>query len=108
MNGSKKGCLWGLNPQKCKKVEEECKKCRQRDLVNIRLSMSRPDDLNKIERGEQILPKKRSTSNAYKTETNENEIKENNNEPLGFLLEDEHQNNSIDFSEQNQVNKFDF
>ncbi len=56
-NGSKKGCLWALNPDKCKKLEEECKRCRQRDPVNIRLSMSRPDDLNKIERGEQRLKK---------------------------------------------------
>ncbi len=56
-NGSKKGCLWALNPEKCKKLEEECKRCRQRDPVNIRLSMSRPDDLNKIERGEQRLKK---------------------------------------------------
>jgi len=53
----KKGCLWALNPDKCKKLEEECKRCRQRDLVNIRLSMSRPDDLNKIERGEQRIKK---------------------------------------------------
>lgn len=56
-NGSKKGCLWALNPDKCKKLEEECKRCRQRDPVNIRLSMSRPDDLNKIERGEQRIKK---------------------------------------------------
>ncbi|RNA33952.1 forkhead box N4-like [Brachionus plicatilis] len=56
-NGSKKGCLWALNPEKCKKLEEECKRCRQRDPVNIRLSMSRPDDLNKIERGEQRVKK---------------------------------------------------
>jgi forkhead box protein N len=52
LNGSKKGCLWGLNSIKCRKLEEECIKCRQRDLINIRLSMARPDDLNKIERGE--------------------------------------------------------
>ena len=44
-NGSKKGCLWALNPEKCKKLEEECKRCRQRDPVNIRLSMSRPGNL---------------------------------------------------------------
>ncbi len=56
-NGSKKGCLWALNPDKCKKLEEECKRCRQRDPINIRLSMSRPDDLNKIERGEQRIKK---------------------------------------------------
>lgn len=56
-NGSKKGCLWALNPEKCKKLEEECKRCRQRDPVNIKLSMSRPDDLNKIERGEQRIKK---------------------------------------------------
>lgn len=56
-NGSKKGCLWALNPDKCKKLEEECKRCRQRDPVNIKLSMSRPDDLNKIERGEQRIKK---------------------------------------------------
>ncbi len=48
-NGSKKGCLWALNPEKCKKLEEECKRCRQRDPVNIRLSMSRPGKLNKIQ-----------------------------------------------------------
>jgi hypothetical protein len=65
-NGSKKGCLWALNPDKCKKLEEECKRCRQRDPVNIRLSMSRPDDLNKIERGEQRL-KKFSPSSSGQT-----------------------------------------
>ena len=64
-NGSKKGCLWALNPEKCKKLEEECKRCRQRDPVNIRLSMSRPDDLNKIERGEQRLKKFPSLQNHH-------------------------------------------
>ena len=67
-NGSKKGCLWALNPDKCKKLEEECKRCRQRDPINIRLSMSRPDDLNKIERGEQRIKKYSVTSqNQRKT-----------------------------------------
>ena len=65
-NGSKKGCLWALNPDKCKKLEDECKRCRQRDPINIRLSMSRPDDLNKIERGEQRI-KKYSNTNQRKT-----------------------------------------
>lgn len=65
-NGSKKGCLWALNPDKCKKLEEECKRCRQRDPINIRLSMSRPDDLNKIERGEQRI-KKFTNQNQRKT-----------------------------------------
>ncbi len=62
-SGSKKGCLWALNPEKCRKLEEECKRCRQRDPVNIRLSMRRPDDINEIERGEQRI-KKYSTANA--------------------------------------------
>jgi hypothetical protein len=104
LNGSKKGCLWGLNPQKFKKVEEECKKYRQRDLVNIRLSMSRPEDLNKIERGEQILPKKRSTSNTSKTESNGIAANENNNELLGLLMDDKIQGDLNDFNERNQVN----
>jgi hypothetical protein len=56
-SGSKKGCLWALNPEKCRKLEEECKRCRQRDPVNIRLSMRRPDDINEIERGEQRIKK---------------------------------------------------
>jgi len=69
-NGSKKGCLWALNPDKCKKLEEECKRCRQRDPVNIRLSMSRPDDLNKIERGEQRLKKHSTQSHRKMFDTN--------------------------------------
>jgi hypothetical protein len=56
-SGSKKGCLWALNPDKCRKLEEECKRCRQRDPVNIRLSMRRPDDIGEIERGEQRVKK---------------------------------------------------
>jgi hypothetical protein len=69
LNGSKKGCLWGLNSIKCRKLEEECIKCRQRDLINIRLSMARPDDLNKIERGEQRL---------FNNINNKNKINNNN------------------------------
>lgn len=58
ISGSKKGCLWALNPEKSRKLEEECRRCIQRDLVNIRLSMKRPDELGDIERGEQRLAKK--------------------------------------------------
>jgi BRCT domain type II-containing protein len=92
-NGSKKGCLWALNPDKCKKLEEECKRCRQRDPVNIRLSMSRPDDLNKIERGEQrikkytaqrkLLAETNSTSSSGNTANTQSSSDSNNN----FLLE---------------------
>lgn len=92
-NGSKKGCLWALNPDKCKKLEEECKRCRQRDPVNIRLSMSRPDDLNKIERGEQrikkytaqrkLLAETNSTSSSGNTTNTQSNSDSNNN----FLLE---------------------
>ena len=77
-NGSKKGCLWALNPDKCKKLEEECKRCRQRDPVNIRLSMSRPDDLNKIERGEQRIKKYTNTQSHNQRkliDTNNNNCK---------------------------------
>jgi hypothetical protein len=82
-NGSKKGCLWALNPDKCKKLEEECKRCRQRDPTNIRLSMSRPDDLNKIERGEQRLkkfPTQNNQNNQRKLADSNNNLNSNNNE----------------------------
>ncbi|CAF0710217.1 unnamed protein product [Brachionus calyciflorus] len=95
-NGSKKGCLWALNPDKCKKLEEECKRCRQRDPVNIRLSMSRPDDLNKIERGEQRIKKYTAQRKLMEsqqinspTNNNNNTQQQSNNQlnDKNFLLE---------------------
>ena len=66
--------MWALNPDKCKKLEEECKRCRQRDPVNIRLSMSRPDDLTKIERGEQRLKKYAVSSQRKLVDTTNNSL----------------------------------
>jgi hypothetical protein len=77
LNGSKKGCLWGLNSIKCKKLEEECIKCRQRDLINIRLSMARPDDLNKIERGEQRLFNNNNNKNKITNNSSNNLMVQN-------------------------------
>ena len=77
LNGSKKGCLWGLNSIKCKKLEEECIKCRQRDLINIRLSMARPDDLNKIERGEQRLFNNNNNKNKITNNSSNNVMVQN-------------------------------
>ena len=77
LNWSKKGCLWGLNSIKCKKLEEECIKCRQRDLINIRLSMARPDDLNKIERGEQRLFNNNNNKNKITNNSSNNVMVQN-------------------------------
>lgn len=77
LNGSKKGCLWGLNSIKCKKLEEECIKCRQIDLINIRLSMARPDDLNKIERGEQRLFNNNNNKNKITNNSSNNVMVQN-------------------------------
>lgn len=90
LNGSKKGCLWGLNPDKCKKIEEECRKCRQRDLVSIKLSMSRPDDLMKIERGEQRLKKTTQTIStsqrkSLNVNTNHHQINNVDNNNINLL-----------------------
>ena len=57
INGSKKGCLWALNLEKCFKLEGECKRFCQRDPVNIRLSMQWPEDFNDIECGVQRVKK---------------------------------------------------
>lgn len=110
LNGSKKGCLWGLNPDKCKKVEEECKKCRQRDLINIKLSMSRPEDIWKIERGEQRL-KKQTTINQRKTisQTNvqANGInRQSTDQLLDSFLQEWPLNNSVGNYNQEVINFF--
>lgn len=117
-NGSKKGCLWALNPDKCKKLEEECKRCRQRDIVNIRLSMSRPDDLNKIERGEQRIKKCHNnqrklvdhTNNTLTTTTTTSNHhlfnNNNNNENNKFLIDWTNKTSPITTITTNKCNQF--
>jgi len=51
-NGNtRKGCLWGLNPLKIEKMDEEIAKWRKKDPVAIRKSMSKPDTLESLEKG---------------------------------------------------------
>lgn len=39
---SKKGCLWGLNPSKVDKMDEEIIKWRKKDPEAVRRSLSNP------------------------------------------------------------------
>lgn len=39
---TRKGCLWGLNPAKVEKMEEEIVKWRKKDPESVKLSMSKP------------------------------------------------------------------
>ena len=39
---TRKGCLWGLNPLKVEKMEDEIVKWRKKDPESVRLSMSKP------------------------------------------------------------------
>ena len=41
-NSSRKVCLWGMNPAKIEKMEEEIVKWRKKDLAAIKRSMSKP------------------------------------------------------------------
>ena len=42
-NGNtRKGCLWGLNPNKIEKMEEEIVKWRKKDPAAVKKSMSKP------------------------------------------------------------------
>lgn len=42
-NGNtRKGCLWGLNPLKIEKMDEEIAKWRKKDPVAIKRSMAKP------------------------------------------------------------------
>ncbi len=42
-NGNtKKGCLWGMNPAKVEKMEDEIVKWRKKDPISIKRSMAKP------------------------------------------------------------------
>uniref|UniRef100_A0A0S7ER51 FOXN1 n=1 Tax=Poeciliopsis prolifica TaxID=188132 RepID=A0A0S7ER51_9TELE len=43
-NTSRKGCLWGLNPAKVEKMQEELHKWRRKDPTTIRRSMAKPGE----------------------------------------------------------------
>lgn len=48
---TRKGCLWGLNPGKIEKMDEEIAKWRKKDLEAIHRSMAKPDVLEILEKG---------------------------------------------------------
>ncbi|KAL3842956.1 hypothetical protein ACJMK2_020926 [Sinanodonta woodiana] len=48
---TRKGCLWGLNPAKIEKMEEEIVKWRKKDPESVKNSMARPENLELIEQG---------------------------------------------------------
>ncbi|XP_032401765.1 forkhead box protein N1 isoform X1 [Xiphophorus hellerii] len=47
-NTSRKGCLWGLNPAKVEKMQEELHKWRRKDPQTIRRSMAKPEDFDRL------------------------------------------------------------
>ncbi|XP_021957756.1 uncharacterized protein LOC110853746 isoform X2 [Folsomia candida] len=51
-NGTRKGCLWALNPAKIHKMDEEVQKWSRKDPMSIRRAMSDPENLELLERGE--------------------------------------------------------
>ncbi|XP_076472057.1 uncharacterized protein LOC143301563 [Babylonia areolata] len=53
---SKKGCLWGMNPAKRKKNDDDIIKCRKKDPANVHSSMAYPENLEAIESGRAGLP----------------------------------------------------
>jgi hypothetical protein len=50
--GTRKGCLWALNPAKVTKMDEEVQKWSRKDPMAIRRAMSDPENLEIIEKGE--------------------------------------------------------
>uniref|UniRef100_A0A3B5M6A4 Forkhead box N1 n=1 Tax=Xiphophorus couchianus TaxID=32473 RepID=A0A3B5M6A4_9TELE len=46
-NTSRKGCLWGLNPAKVEKMQEELHKWRRKDPQTIRRSMAKPGEVER-------------------------------------------------------------
>uniref|UniRef100_A0A8C4R2S3 Uncharacterized protein n=1 Tax=Eptatretus burgeri TaxID=7764 RepID=A0A8C4R2S3_EPTBU len=46
--GTRKGCLWALNPSRCDKVEEEILKWKRKDPAAVRRSMARPESLDEL------------------------------------------------------------
>ena len=42
---TRKGCLWGLNPHKIEKMEDEIVKWRKKDPAAVKRSMSLPGEL---------------------------------------------------------------
>ncbi|KAM4742422.1 forkhead box protein N1 [Anableps anableps] len=47
-NTSRKGCLWGLNPAKVEKMQEELHKWRRKDPQTIRRSMAKPEEFDRL------------------------------------------------------------
>ncbi|KAH3877440.1 forkhead box protein N4-like [Dreissena polymorpha] len=54
---TRKGCLWALNPAKIEKMEEEIVKWRKKDPESVKLSMSKPENLELIEQGKAGPPR---------------------------------------------------
>lgn len=54
---TRKGCLWALNPAKVEKMEEEIVKWRKKDPESVKLSMSKPENLELIEQGKAGPPR---------------------------------------------------
>uniref|UniRef100_A0A3B3UVS5 Forkhead box N1 n=1 Tax=Poecilia latipinna TaxID=48699 RepID=A0A3B3UVS5_9TELE len=67
-NTSRKGCLWGLNPAKVEKMQEELHKWRRKDPQTIRRSMAKPEDFDRLlgEKPDRLrpLPPYPSTNNT--------------------------------------------
>ncbi|CAG9760517.1 unnamed protein product [Ceutorhynchus assimilis] len=53
VNGAqRKGCLWGMNPDKINKMDEEVQKWSRKDPMSIKKAMVYPETLEALERGE--------------------------------------------------------
>ncbi|XP_051965433.1 forkhead box protein N1-like [Xyrauchen texanus] len=61
-NSFRKGCLWGLNPAKVEKMQEDLYKWRLKDPLTVQRSMARPEELERL-LGE--IPEKQKTLGAY-------------------------------------------
>ncbi|XP_052801997.1 forkhead box protein N4-like [Mya arenaria] len=54
---TRKGCLWALNPAKVEKMDDEIVKWRKKDPESVKLSMSKPENLELIEQGKAGPPR---------------------------------------------------
>ncbi|XP_041365084.1 forkhead box protein N4-like isoform X2 [Gigantopelta aegis] len=71
---AKKGCLWGLNPAKVVKMEEEISKWGKKDLPALLKSMAFPENLEAIEKGEAGLRSREKKSQSKFTDTSVSNI----------------------------------
>ncbi|XP_074660311.1 uncharacterized protein LOC141912808 [Tubulanus polymorphus] len=67
---TRKGCLWGLNPAKIPKMDDEIAKWRKKDPVAIHRSMAKPDDLDMIEQGLKGTPSEPKYGELTKSNNN--------------------------------------